>query len=534
MGDLGLCRELLEAVVVNWPGASVTFPLPICENHQQERPLHHADSHRQLKNRRKMLNIIDNILCNQLPKVDEGRSLMSSGRQGNRIRHHVANARAIARELDWLEKAIVRRLEAYSGQGGEAKETILPPPPDLTKRVGPYADLVRRMSLGLSERLILALALAPYLSPERLDPFLLQNAATGRRFTEFGGLTGQAHTGFLPTAETALFLLAGAGGQRRIARDFLCFAKHPLLQRGILVIDRRHPEEPPLSGALRLSTSGLHLLLRGEDSIFSPGPDFPASLLTTPLDWEDLILDAATMQQIEMVGLWIDHASTLMEKWGLARRLKPGYRCLFHGPPGTGKTLTASLLGKRHGLPVYRVDLSQLVSKWIGETEKNIATLFDQADKSNWILFFDEADALFGKRTETRSANDRSANQQIAYLLQRLEGYSGLAILATNQTAHLDEAFARRFQSSIHFPIPNVTARLRLWRENFAARGFLLSSEIDFESIAEQHKLAGGAIINVLRYACLMAVQRNPAMIEPYDLLEGIRLEFHKNGRSLG
>lgn len=457
---------------------------------------------------------------------------MSPGDVAAPPRRRISNARALARELDWLDAVIERRFGAYGG-GGDAAGADLPAPPGLQGVSGPYAGLVRTMGLGPAERLVLVLALAPYLAPERLDPFLLQNAGTGRRFTEFGGLLGQSHAGFLPTAETAAFLLTGPGGARRIARDPLFFQEHPLVRRGILLVDHRHPEEPPLSGVLRLSTFGLHLMLRGEGYAPAPGPDFPASLIETPLEWEDLILDAATMRQVEMVGLWLAHASTLMQDWGLARRLKPGYRCLFHGPPGTGKTLTACLLGKRHGLPVYRVDLSRVVSKWIGETEKNLAVLFDQAEDSGWILFFDEADALFGKRTESRSANDRSANQQIAYLLQRLESYSGLAILATNQTAHLDEAFARRFQSAVRFPMPDAGARLRLWRESFTGRGFALSPAVDFAALAKRHELAGGAIINVLRYACLMAVQRRPPVIEPHDLLEGIRLELHKDGRSL-
>ena len=459
---------------------------------------------------------------------------MSPGDLGLAPRHGIANARVIAKELDWLDAVIAQRFANFGGAVGAAAGSGLPPPPDLDEADGPYAKLVRAMSLGRGERLVLILALAPYLAPERLDPFLIHNAATGRRFTEFGGLIGQSHAGFLPTAETALFLLDGPGDAHRIARDPLAFSRHPLLRRNVLVVDHRHPDEPPLSGALRVSASGLHLLLRGEGFTPAPGPDFPASLITTPLDWEDLILDEATLRQVNMVCLWIDHAKTLMEDWGLARRLKPGYRSLFYGPPGTGKTLTACLLGKRCGLPVYRVDLSRLISKWIGETEKNLAALFDQAEDSGWILFFDEADALFGKRTETQSANDRSANQQIAYLLQRLESYSGLAILATNQTAHLDEAFARRFQVAIRFPMPDAEARQRLWRETFTSKGFTLAPDVDLQALAERHELAGGAIINVLRHACLMAVQRQPPVVEAHDLVEGVRQELYKDGRSFG
>ncbi|MDB5676209.1 MAG: family ATPase, partial [Sphingomonas bacterium] len=237
-------------------------------------------------------------------------------------------------------------------------------------------------------------------------------------------------------------------------------------------------------------------------------------------------------EQVEMIGRWVEYGETLMVEWGLAQRLKPGYRCLFYGGPGTGKTLTAALLGKRYGVAVYRVDLSRVVSKWIGETEKNLATLFDHASHHNWILFFDEADALFGKRTDASSANDRHANQQIAYLLQRLEDYPGLAILATNQQNHLDEAFARRFQSSILFPMPDAEQRLKLWRDTFAAaKGVKIEAEIDFVTIARDYELAGGAIINVLRYAALMAVARTPPAIHAADLIDGIRRERQKDGQ---
>lgn len=445
------------------------------------------------------------------------------------------NARVIAAELDWLEGVLTARFAAY-GRGGEGVPPPSPdiaPPPSLESAKGPYAEFVRDLDLDPVDRLILALALTPYVAPERLDPFLLQNAATGRRFTEFGGLIGQSHGGFLPTAETAMFLLSGGDLALRIAPHAHFEAHRPLRRSGVLALDHQHADEPPMSAALRLSSSGLARLLRGADDDPEPSPDFPAARVTTPLDWEDLVLDAPTMRQIEVIGLWIAHERTLMEDWGLARRLKPGYRCLFHGGPGTGKTLTACLLGKRHGLPVYRVDLSRVVSKWIGETEKNLAALFDQAQDRGWILFFDEADALFGKRTESRSANDRSANQQIAYLLQRLETYSGLTILATNQSAHMDEAFTRRFQSSIAFPMPDALARERLWRETFASRGFTLSPEIDFRELAARHELAGGAIINVLRFAALMAVKRDPARVELQDLIDGVRLEMQKDGRYL-
>jgi len=241
------------------------------------------------------------------------------------------------------------------------------------------------------------------------------------------------------------------------------------------------------------------------------------------------VLDAVTLEQIEMINAWMCHGRTLLEDWGLSRRLKPGYRCLFHGLPGTGKTLTASLLGKHHGVPVYRVDLSRIVSKWIGETEKNLASLFDRAQDQNWILFFDEAEALFGRRTEAHTSNDRSANQQIAYLLQRLEDFPGMVILSTNQHGHMDDAFARRFQSTVLFPMPDAVTRLSLWQKLF--HGVAVAPEVDFHALAGQYALAGGAIINVLRHACLRALRRGePAVVGLADITTGIKHELQKDG----
>jgi SpoVK/Ycf46/Vps4 family AAA+-type ATPase len=208
---------------------------------------------------------------------------------------------------------------------------------------------------------------------------------------------------------------------------------------------------------------------------------------------------------LEEIQTFLDHGSTLLEDWGMAARLRPGCRALFHGPPGTGKTLSAALLGKRTGLEVQRVDLSLLVSKYIGETEKNLARVFEQAERQRWILFFDEADALFGKRSDTKDAHDRYANQEVAYLLQRIETFEGVAILASNLHQNLDEAFLRRFEAVVYFPPPRAEERLRLWREGFSTKARVTA---DLERIARQHDLSGGAIINVIRRVSLAAIAR--------------------------
>jgi SpoVK/Ycf46/Vps4 family AAA+-type ATPase len=218
-----------------------------------------------------------------------------------------------------------------------------------------------------------------------------------------------------------------------------------------------------------------------------------------------------------------------MNEWDMARKLRPGYRALFYGPPGTGKTMTACLLGKSTGREVYNIDLSLVVSKYIGETEKNLSRVFDQAQHKGWILFFDEADALFGKRSETKDAHDRYANQEGSFLLQRIETFDWIAILASNQRENLDEAFTRRFESIVFFPMPRPEERLRLWVQGFSPKAQLEQS-IDLSRIAAQHSLSGGSIMNVVRYASLQALDEGSGLVTLESLLQGIRREQIKEG----
>jgi SpoVK/Ycf46/Vps4 family AAA+-type ATPase len=220
-----------------------------------------------------------------------------------------------------------------------------------------------------------------------------------------------------------------------------------------------------------------------------------------------------------------------MQDWRMAAKLRPGYRSLFYGPPGTGKTMTACLLGKSTGRDVYRVDLSMVVSKFIGETEKNLASVFNQAEGRNWILLFDEADALFGKRSETRDAHDRYANQEIAFLLQRIESFDGIAILASNLRDNIDDAFARRFESVIYFPLPRPEEREQLWRQGFSPKA-RFAGDLDLAKIARDYTLSGGSIMNVIRLASLQSLKNDGRPIGRDDLLAAIRIEMIKEGRA--
>ena len=214
----------------------------------------------------------------------------------------------------------------------------------------------------------------------------------------------------------------------------------------------------------------------------------------------------------------------------MGTRVKPGYRALFHGPPGTGKTLTATLLGKYTDRPVFRIDLSRVVSKYIGETEKNLARLFDKAEHKDWILFFDEADALFGKRTEVRDAHDNYANQEVAYLLQRIESYDGLVILATNQRGNIDEAFLRRFQAAVSFPMPRSEDRRGIWRCAFPPQ-VTIADDVDWQEIASRFELTGAGIVNVAHFCAIEALANRTHAVNRGSIESAIRRELIKEGK---
>jgi hypothetical protein len=442
----------------------------------------------------------------------------------------VENARDIEQELTWLRAVIEARLELHSGGGPAAASVLDLAPPSLSGSSSEYAGFVRRHRLSFAERLALVLGLVPHVRPRLLDRLFTRNEATDRRFTEFGCVQARFDGELLPTGETLAFLLGGDDLELRFSAQLLFDPEHVFARHNILGPSSPPGDDVPLMKApLRLSEEMLSLFTTGRPLRPSFGSGFPARRLDTPGQWEDLVLHPGTRKQIEEIHTWIQHGPTLMEDWGMASRLRPGYRSLFYGPPGTGKTMTACLLGRSTGRDVYKVDISLVMSKYIGETEKNLAGIFDQAEHKGWILFFDEADALFGKRSETRDAHDRYANQEVSFLLQRVETFDGISILASNLRDNIDDAFARRFESVIHFPMPRSEERLVLWRQGFSPKATLAPS-VDLEKIARDHVLSGGAIMNVIRYASLEALKADGRPLALEDLLQGIRKEYAKAG----
>lgn len=439
----------------------------------------------------------------------------------------------LERELKWCEHVIDARFENYFASPEEADpdfdiHRVVPPSLDDDA----YARLVSLHGLGFEERLILVMALIPHLRPQLLDLFFLQNNSLGRAYTEFGGVASKEHTGFLPTCETVSFVLAGCELGRRLEVLRLLEEDSPLRERGLIRVEGGSSGEPFWNAALRPGGEVLGYLTTGTARKPDYGTDFPAKRLTTALSWDDLVLAPETFEEVEHLRAWMSHSRQILKDWKLEKAVRPGYRSLFYGPPGTGKTLTASLLGAGAGVDVYRIDLSMVLSKYIGETEKNLAGVFDQAQRRDWILFFDEADALFGKRTQGSSSNDRFANQEVAYLLQRVEDFPGMVVLATNLKSNIDEAFARRFQSILYFPMPGPEERLRLWTKLLPDPS-RLDQDVDLSALAEAYELAGGALINVVHYAAVEAHRQGRPRICQGDLICGVARELLKEGRSL-
>ena len=442
------------------------------------------------------------------------------------------NACILELELNWFSQVLNTRLLLYFENECEFDSIYDVPVPDYTGSKAPYARLIQTYDMAVEERLLLMLALAPQLMPQSLNLLLVQDQNLNREFAEFGGWKGDTHQGFLPTVETAAFLLAGNDIYRRLQLMQLLDADHFFIQDGILDIQPAKTGESWFTSALSVSSESFQQMATGEQRKPDFNSHFPATRLHTGLNWQDLVLPERVMNEVEHINTWIKHRQTIQFDIGLNKSIKPGYRTLFYGPPGTGKTLTASLLGKASNLDVYRIDLSAVLSKYIGETEKNLENIFRQAEKQQWILFFDEADGLFGKRTQASSANDRFANQEIAYLLQRIEHFPGMVILASNLKDNIDDAFARRFQSMIYFSVPDTYDRVQLWEKALCNSSFI-DSGIDIEHIAREYELAGGAIINAIHFAATHALRSNRSSICQDDLVQGIQKELRKEGKVL-
>jgi len=256
-----------------------------------------------------------------------------------------------------------------------------------------------------------------------------------------------------------------------------------------------------------------------------------AQHIAVPYTWNDLVLPPDRQRQLQEIVAQVRHRALVIEQWGFGARLAlgKGLVALFAGPSGTGKTMAAGIMANELGLDLYRIDLSAVVSKYIGETEKNLARIFHEAESSNAILFFDEADALFGRRSEVRDSHDRYANIETSYLLQRMEEYDGLAILATNLQKNMDEAFVRRLHFAVEFPLPDARSRRRIWAQIWPPAA-PLAGDLDLDFLAQRFPLTGGNIRNIALAATYLAAG-NGRMVTMEHLVRATQREYQKMGK---
>lgn len=296
--------------------------------------------------------------------------------------------------------------------------------------------------------------------------------------------------------------------------------EHRLNREQLALVARAHAaqsdDETDIGAAVRRLASG-HL-------------DRLALQVRPSRNWDDLVLPQRETDQLRELTERYRHGPTVYGKWGFKAQPSSGIVALFAGASGTGKTLAAEVIAADLGLDVYKIDLSSVVSKYIGETEKNLERIFDAASTGNMVLFFDEADSLFGKRSDVSDAHDRYANIEVSYLLQRLETYEGLVVLATNLQGNIDQAFMRRIHVAVDFPMPSEDERLRIWQHSFPS-GAPLGS-VDFPFLAEHFRISGGNIRNATLTAAFMAAARDTD-ITMRDVVRGLERELEKLGRMI-
>lgn len=440
--------------------------------------------------------------------------------------------------LNWLSTIIYQQITAFVERLGIAEQTEFSPyfPIQEPEWLTTFGEVLAEEEMGNaysqivseldeSARLLVTLALAAHIDPMRLEVFAEAEANLQRPIPAFGGLRDTKSKKFVPTAQTALFLLSADALEAKMEGFQYLDITHELYQKKLLI----HPEH--LEAPLRLTPEYIQLFTTGKSYQPEYSSAFPAQKMVCKHTWDDLVLEEHTAQELQHIKAWLKQQQHLMKYPHLAKEVN-GFRALFHGPSGTGKSLTASLLGQEVGMEVYRIDLSKVVSKYIGETEKNLRHIFEQAEHRDWILFFDEGDALFGKRSGTKSAQDRYANQETAYLLQQIEEHTGVVILATNFRSNIDRAFLRRFQAEVYFPTPSAATRLKLWEKAFA-HNFRLAEQIDLKALANNYELTGGTVKNVKHYCAVMALERQSELVLEVELINGLKRELQKEGKTL-
>lgn len=421
----------------------------------------------------------------------------------------------LEQEMQWLDRIIQYRINQLQTGKDEYPYPICPP---LTRNqshqntypgFSKYQQLVETHHLGQAERLVLSLALVPYINPSLLDQ-LYANQST---LIESRLVKSQNQSVLLPTGNTALFLLAGSSIPKRLKSQSILGIKHTFYRKNILSCTTQVSGEPDMSGLLTIEPYYRDLILNNKEAPPRFNASFPAHAVRTSLNWEDLVLSSTCESKIEEVIDHLELYDTMVANWKLQNHARAGCRILLHGESGTGKTLVAKLLGKQLSREVYRVDLSAVVSKFIGETSQRLSSLFGMAENRDWILFFDEGDALFGQRNNSmESHTNHYANQDVAYLLQRIEHHNGIVIVATNIARNMDAAFMRRFDHIVQFEYPSKEQQVRLWHMALP-EAVSMAPGINLIELFTQYPLSPAAIVNAVHRLCRIAWKKGESKL---------------------
>lgn len=373
----------------------------------------------------------------------------------------------------------------------------------LVRSQDPWRSLVNKFKLDPIDQDILACVIAPEAEPkigwmyQELQPGIRSNYPTPALIREI------------------LF----SGASEAIQYRQRLHRSSPLVEYGLIKVDKTELFHPVMPGEKAFQfLFGWNV----KEQLVIPG----AVHVKTNSSWDDLILPQHCIRKIDEFTLWIKHRKQVINLWG--GRSKGGPVALFAGASGTGKTFAAEVIAHQFNMPLYRVDLGLLVSKYIGETEKNLNSLFDSADGQKIILLFDEADSLFGKRGEVKDARDRYANMEVSHLLSRIERHQGPCILTSNLRTHLDSAFTRRFQVVIDFPRPDELAREKLWKLHIPAKA-PLDSNVDISQVAKAVQLTGGQIRNAALHAAFLAADEE-SRIQMKHFAQAVWTELLKEG----
>lgn len=432
-----------------------------------------------------------------------------------------ADTENISVALSWLALRIDHLLNRNFSE-------FLPLP--LFKEDSSFQKFMEEHQLTEADRVMLCLAFASTFKPSVLAPFMLLFNDPGKK-SRFGGILHEQYGQFYPTVRTGIFILTG--GDEEMMSYYISYfnGRNKLFTSNILLTAAPEECKTFLDRQIIFNDQFIPSVLRGEPPSLDGDSGFPAKRGKRTHTMKDVVLDEKTIKELQKLQRF---ARNMKKLWALpeSSKYRQNFIGIFSGDPGTGKSHTAEAIANELNLPVYKINFAQLVSKYIGETEKNLERVFDRFTGQPNILFFDEAESIFSKRIEVKDSNDKHSNNEQSFLLQKIEEYNGIVILATNVqnlSQYFDKAFQRRIRQIVTFSFPEHPERLRLW-ENALGQQFSYEAGL-LERLARDYQFSGGGIYNIISEGVIEALDRDTTVIT-FELLEQAMMdEFKKTGR---